>query len=241
MNILQKKQENVSANITNINTVGYKFQDMVQSTLESNEIVNFTAGRNQNLERRLGGFVYGNQIDQVYTDFRQGSLIQTEKTTDFAIIDRGFFVIEMGDGQYGYTRNGNFKVNNEGIMTTLDGHPVMGIDENDQLEQIRVESNQLSMDTKGFLPEAEVYLLVVDFEDYTSLQTIGNTIFISEAEAFNRVDGEIRQGYVETSNVQIADELVKMIEISREFESNQKLLHAADETLNKAVNELGRL
>ena len=241
MNVLQKKQENVSANITNVNTVAYKFQDIVQSTLESKEIVNYTAGRNENLEKKLGGFVYGNQLDQTYTDFRQGSFIQTDKTTDFAIIGSGFFVVEIGNGQYGYTRNGNFKVSSEGILTTLDNHPVMGINENGQVEEIRIQNNQLHVNTKGFLPEQELNLLVVDFEDYHSLQTIGNTIFISEAEAFNRMDGEIRQGYVEASNVQIADELIKMIEISREFESNQKLLHAADETLNKAVNELGRL
>lgn len=241
MNVLQKKQENVSANITNVNTVGYKFQDMVQSTLESKEMVNFTAGRNENLEHRLGGYVYGNQLDQVYTDFSQGSLVQTDKTTDFAIIDRGFFVIEMGNGQYGYTRNGNFKISNEGILTTLDGYSVMGIDENGQLEQIPIQNNEVHIDNRGFFPEEEIYLLVVDFEDYTNLRTIGNTIFTSEAEAYNRVNGEVRQGYVEASNVQVADELIRMIEISREFESNQKLLHAADETLNKAVNELGRL
>lgn len=241
MNVLQKKQENVSANITNVNTIGYKFQDMVQSTLESKEMLNYTDGRNKNIENRLGGFVYGNQLDQVYTDFKQGSLIQTDKMTDFAIIDRGFFVIEMPNGQYGYTRNGNFKVNNEGLLTTLDGYPVMGIDEDDQLQEILVENNQVDIDNTGYLPQQGLYMLLVDFENYENLQSVGNTIFTNEAEAFNKIDGQVRQAYVEASNVQIADELIKMIEISREFESNQKLLHTADETLNKAVNELGRL
>lgn len=241
MNILQKKQENVSANITNVNTIGYKFQDMVQSTLESKEMLNYTDGRKKNIENRLGGFVYGNQLDQVYTDFRQASLIQTDKMTDFAIIDRGFFVIEMPNGQYGYTRNGNFKVNNEGLLTTLDGYPVMGIDEDNQLQEILVENNQVDIDNTGYLPQQGLYMLLVDFENYENLQSVGNTIFTNEAEAFNKIDGQVRQAYVEASNVQIADELIKMIEISREFESNQKLLHTADETLNKAVNELGRL
>ena len=72
------------------------------------------------------------------------------------------------------------------------------------------------------------------------METVGDTIFASGA-GFNAIDGEIRQGFLELSNVDVADELVKMIEISREFESNQKILNSMDETLRQAVNEIGRV
>ena len=240
MNVLQKKQENTNANITNVNTTGYKFQGIVQSTLESADMINHTNGRKENLVRPLGEYVYGNQLDEVYTDFSQGSLIETDKATNFAIVDSGFFVIQLDDGQYGYTRNGEFKVSDQGVLTTLDGYSVMGMDENNQLSTIPVESDQLSVDHQGYIAEAGRYLFIADFEDYESLTHLGNTIFTSDVGA-TRVTGEVRQGFLETSNIQITDEMVKLIEIAREFESNQKLLHAADETLSKAVNELGRL
>src|SRR5690606_25348519 len=92
------------------------------------------------------------------------------------------------------------------------------------------EMNQLvTMD--GYL----VLDQISDFDNYQNLESLGNTLFTSN-EAPIAIEGEVKQGFLESSNVDIVDELVRMIEISREFEANQKLLHAADETLNKAVN-----
>ena len=71
--------------------------------------------------------------------------------------------------------------------------------------------------------------------------SIGDTLFVSNDQGYTIQNSDVRQGFLETSNVTIVDEIVKLIEVSREFESNQKLLHTADETLNKAVNEIGRV
>ena len=81
--------------------------------------------------------------------------------------------------------------------------------------------------------------MISDFNDYQQLVHMGNAIFTG-AGAFT-IDGELQRGFLEMSNVNIADEMVKMIEVAREFEANQKLLHAADETLTKAVNDIGRV
>lgn len=208
MNILQKKQENTSANITNVNTPGYKFQDIIQSTMETQLMVNYAGGRDQNRRQELGGFVYGNQIDEIYKNFEQGVLLETGNPQDYAIVGNGFFTIQMDDGTIAYTRNGNFKLNEMNQLVTMDGYLVL---------------DQIS-----------------DFDNYQNLESLGNTLFTSNEAPFV-IEGEVKQGFLESSNVDIVDELVRMIEISREFEANQKLLHAADETLNKAVNDVGRV
>lgn len=208
MNILQTKQENISANVTNVNTSGYKFQEIIQSTLETQQMINYTGGKNIDRRRELGPYVFGNEIDEVYKNFAQGTLLETGLSTDFAIIGNGFFTIQMNDGNIAYTRNGNFKLNEENQMVTMEGYLV--------LDEIN------------------------DFDDYQNLNRIGDTLFTSDFAPIE-IEGEVKQGFLESSNVDIIDEIVKMIEISREFEANQKVLHAADETLNKAVNEVGRI
>lgn len=229
MNILQKKQENTSANVANINTPGYKFQDIIQSTLEAKEMVNYSGGNKMNQRQELGNFIFGNQIDESYRDFGQGSLYETNKLTDFAIIGEGFFTVIKGNGEIVFTRNGNFRVNEEKQLTTMEGFRVLGLDDAGGETYIYVDNDNLSAN-----------LLIADFDDYEDL-SITEDGYYASGEAFNTIDGEIRQGYLEMSNVKIADEMIKMIEISREFESNQKLLHAADETLDKAVNEIGKV
>jgi flagellar basal-body rod protein FlgG len=231
MNILQKKQENTSANITNVNTPGFKFQDIVQSTMETHQLVNYAGGRDANRRQELGGFIYGNQIDEIYRNFEQGTLVETGNFSDFAIIGNGFFTIQMDDGTIAYTRNGNFKLNENNELVTMEGYIVLGSSEFDEIGPIVVEDNDFT----------NINFLISDFNDYRELTSIGDTIFTADEGLSFAINGEVKQAFLESSNVVIVDELVKMIEISREFEANQKLLHTADETLNKAVNEVGRV
>lgn len=223
MNILQKKQENTSANFANVNTPGYKFQDMVQSTLETHQMLNYAGGTQNDRRQELGSFVFGNQIDGIYKNLNQGNLYETNKSTDFGLVGDGFFTVQMDNGETAYTRNGNFKVNDQNQLETMEGYIVLG-----------TNGGPVYMDD-----EYNVNLLITDFDDYSSFNSLGDTFFTG-AGGFN-IQGEVKQGFLEMSNVEIVDEIVKMIEISRQFESNQKLLHAADETLSKAVNEIGRV
>jgi len=231
MNVLQTKQENTSANISNINTPGYKFQEIVQSTLESHQMINYSGGRRLNRRQELGEFVFGNQIDGFYRNFQQGNLSETNKATDFALVGSGFFTIQMDNGEIAYTRNGNFRLNENNQLETMEGHLVLGVDENGNIGLIYGENNSVDGGQ----------LLITDFNDYNNLNNIGDTLFTSNEAGYRLMDGEVRQGFLEMSNVRIGDELVKLIELAREFESSQKLLHAADETLSKAVNEIGRV
>ena len=223
MNILQKKQENTSANIANVNTPGFKFQKILTSTLDSEVMINHAGGANSDRRQELGDFVFGNQIDLVYKNFEQGFLMNTEVATDFSIVGNGFFTIEGENGVTNYTRNGNFKYNDQNQLVTMEGNRVLVRQGNEEM------------------PNNYVDFVISDFADYTSLVSTGDTTFTSNENPINAFTGQVRQGFLEMSNVSMVDEMVSMIEISREFEANQKLLHAANETLNKAVNEIGRV
>jgi flagellar basal-body rod protein FlgG len=222
LNVIQKRQENTSSNIVNANTPGYKFQGVLQSTMESREMINYAGGNNKNLRNPLGQFVFGNQVDGYFRNFSSGAFYETGNDTDFAINGNGFFTIELNDGQIAYTRNGNFIINENNELTTIEGYRVLG--------------------ANGYInPNDENYnFLISDIEDYDTFISIGDSLFVTQAPT-NIIETEVKNGYLESSNVNMVDEMVKLIEITREFEANQKLMHVADETLSKAVNEVGKV
>lgn len=90
-NILQKRQENISANVANINTSGYKSQEIIQSTRASEVMSNHLDGPLLNQQQDIGGFVFSNQIDEIVQNFSQGGLKATASATDVAIQGDGFF------------------------------------------------------------------------------------------------------------------------------------------------------
>ncbi|HOK63423.1 MAG TPA: flagellar hook-basal body complex protein [Soehngenia sp.] len=222
LNVIQKKQENTSSNIVNANTPGYKFQGVLQSTMESREMINYTGGVNKNLRNPLGQFVFGNQVDDYYRNFSTGAFYETGNNTDFAINGDGFFTVELNDGQRAYTRNGNFIINENGELTTIEGYRIIG--------------------TNGYINvnDENYNFLISNIDDYNTLISIGDSLFTTQSPT-NTIEADIKRGYLESSNVNMVDEMVKLIEITREFETNQKLMHAADETLSKAVNEIGKV
>ncbi|MGI6383475.1 MAG: flagellar hook-basal body protein [Tissierellaceae bacterium] len=240
MNVLQKKLENTTSNIANLNTPGYKFQDIIQSTLEERQMINHTAGPNLDQRQEVGTFTFGNQIDQVYRNFEQGQLNQTDLPTDLAIVGNGFFVIEL-DGGLGFTRNGNFSINDAGQLTTMEGYPVLGLNDLNQLTPIYLEGNNFTVNSDGNILDQDLRLALADFTNYQNLETFGDTIFLAEGMDYDLIDGEVKQGFLELSNVNLVELMTSMIEISREFESNQKILNSLDETLRRAANEVGKV
>lgn len=240
MNILQKRLENSSANISNVNTPGYKFQDIVQSTLENHNLINYQGGNQLDKRVELGNYTFGNQIDLVYKDYNQGNLINTDNITDFALLGDGFFSVRLNSGQIAYTRNGNFKISDDNKLITMQGYPVLGVNSQGTIEDITIDNNQISIREDGKIEGKDISLRIVDFNEY-NFETAGDSIFLTNQNPINLNNISIRQGFLESSNINQVDEMIKLIEISKEFEANQKLLHAADETLSKAVNDLGRV
>ncbi len=239
MNVLQKKQENTAANTANVNTPGYKFQELIQKTMKEHQIYNHAGGAGNENRVNLGTISFGTEIDEAYTVFTPGSLKETGNATDVALTGPGFFGITTENGQMAFTRNGNFRISEDGKLVTKEGYPVLGT-RGGTLEEIYVMGDELTIGKNGEINGSGLKIFTADFADYGNLELRGETLYLAQNANFNPVDTPMEQGYLETSNVNLMDELVKMMEVSREFQSNQRVLTVLNDTLQKTVNEIGR-
>lgn len=241
VNILQKRQENISANVANINTAGYKSQELIQSTLASKTMVNHLGGPKLNQQQNLGGFTFGTQLDEIFKNFEPGGLKGTSSQTDLALSGNGFFTLAGDDGQTYYTKNGQFMANETGELVNQDGHRVMGKDASGQPTPIRINPMDFSVDSSGAINGTGLQLMLTEFENPAALTSMGGTLYTGQGGTVMNGEMTVFQGMIETSNVKTVDEITNLMMVSREFGANQKALSAADETLKKAVNEIGRV
>lgn len=224
VHLLQKRQENSNSNIANTNTTGYKAKSLFQRTLEEVPLHNYEDGIKMDQRHEIGGFTFGNELAGAYLNAERGALKNTERLTDFALNGEGYFTIRMNNGQLAYTRNGNFIKNDQNQLLTQEGYQVLGANNQPIVMQDNVKPN----------------FLITNFQEDSALISNGDTYYTSNQPG-QIIQGSVVQGYFEGSNVSVADEMVKMIQTSREFEANQKALQTVNETLDKAVNELGRV
>ena len=179
--------------------------------------------------------------EYVRTDLRQGNVRLTGNSLDIALEGDGFFKIKTPHG-IRYTRNGNFCLNANGLLVTQHGDPVLG--ENGPLV---IEGADIAIDTHGRITADETVvdtLSVARFVRPERLQKEGLSYCIyngDEKEIVRPEDVLVRQGYLEESNVMVVDEMSRMIETLRTYESYQKVIQIFDETSHKAINEVGRL
>jgi len=233
-NVLQEKQKNLSANATNVNTPGFKYQSLIQSTLPRELAINHADGPRLDQRQELGEYAFGNQIDEAVIHMDEGDLQETGIPTDFAISGDGFFTVQGPEGEL-YTQNGRFTVNETGQLVTREGYPV--------LTTGPASFNQNTIiDDNGFINGTDSQFVLTSFgEDADALETVGEGYFSGAGGTVNAANSTVHQGYIETANIDIADVMVEMLQISREFEANQAILQASNETLQKATNDVGRV
>lgn len=237
---LRARMDVLTNNIVNADTIGYKRDELISSSFASVMIERINDPYVVNESRELGPYSFGTHIDEVCTDYTQGNMEATGKQTDLAITGDGFFVIGTPDGER-YTRSGAFNVDSDGNLVNGDGFYLLGED-----GQINVGSEDFSVDSKGIVTadgSAKGTIRMVEFQQTSVLRKQGDNLYYSyggeiPAAAENSV---IMQGYQESSNVDIANEMVDMMTVYRAYEANQKILTMTDETLGLAVNNLGSL
>lgn len=245
---LENKQNTIINNITNVNTNGFKGDDLIVKSFEDVLITNKDKnvnGRNERVE--LGTLSLGAAVDTVTTKFTQGLLKETGKTTDFAVDGRGFFAVQRmtpGGSETYFTRDGNFRVGNNGYLITANGDYVLGQNNTSgTMEPIFVGSNNFTLDVNNNISINGVNthtLATADFQDYTELKKVGDNLY-SGANPIYNADVWVHQGFVEGSNVSLSDQMTDMISTMRNFESNQKMVQIIDSTLSKAATEIGRV
>lgn len=239
---LENKQSTITNNIANANNTGFKSDTLSMKSFDDVLIQNkdkISGGRN--VKNPIGTLSLGAKIDSIDTKFTQGLLKATNKPTDLAIDGRGFFAIQRGNETV-FTRDGSFRVANNGYLITNGGDSVLGINKNTgAMEPIFVGTNNFVVDNYNGINvngRSTHTLALADFNDYSSLKKIGDNFYAGENPVFN-AQVYANQGYLEQSNVNLSNEMTEMITTMRAFETNQKIVQTIDETLGKAANEIG--
>jgi len=232
MNSQLLKQEVTANNLANANTTGFKKEGVFRKYLVDHDTI---------LRQNATDFKNLEDVDAVIINFQQGELYPTSNPLDTAIEGDGFFVIQTLRGVR-YTRNGNFQLDQDGFLVTGNGYPVLGSEGLIQLEGQNVfigDDGTITVDE-----ELVDVLQIVDFPKPYRLNKIGDGLFEAEegtAFQLNTDRFRLRQGYLEQANVEIIEEMVNLIQTARDFETNQKSITMQDTTLDRAVNDVGRV
>jgi fagellar hook-basal body proteins len=243
----QHRMDTMTNNLANASTVGFKKEGATSQSFDdilTVKIKDQSVGL-QNVQR-IGTNNPGVKIGENYTDYTQGSFRVTDNTYDLALGGEGFFAIEYtnkaGETSTMYTRAGQFTLNRDGYLVNENGDYVLGT----QNQRIRLNTLQDSeISSNGTITQNGVEVAriqVTDFEDYNYLEKFGETYYRPvEGARTVQTGATVNSGYLEMSNVQVVSEMVNLIAITRAYESNQKIIQTYDDTLDVAVNQLGRV
>ncbi len=225
-----RQQEVIANNIANVGSAGFKKDSIFVSELTKAQRKRIPT--KSDWERPM--------LDQVYTDYSQGSLDRTGASLDVALDGKGFFVVQTPDGEEMLTRNGALSTDESGFLVTPGGALAMGDGGPIQLpvgEVAIAEDGTISVDG-----ETVASLRVATVEDPTKLEKVGASLFKlpDGVELQAAVGYVIRQGYLESANVDVITQMVEMISSYRNYEADAQALKGQDESLEKLISELGR-
>ncbi len=241
----------IAHNLANVNTVGFKksrpdYQDLLYEELRS-------AGASSSPSTQVPtGLNVGQGVRTVATEhlFTQGNLQKTENPLDLAIEGAGFFQITKPNGETAYTRNGEFKVDSSGRLVNSDGYavtPEISIPETALTITISADGIVSVTEPGSNTPTEVGNIELARFVNPGGLKPIGKNLFTATASSGDAVTaapgtdglGTLAQGFVETSNVSVVEEMVDMIVAQRAYEINSKAIQTADEML-QASNSMKR-
>ena len=243
MNAQQERLNAISNNLANVDTAGYKrdvtvSKEFSQLLLRRHEAdgVYTTSNGSYDVAPIVGKLGLGVETNENFTQFEQGSFRETKAATDFALGSEGFFAVQTPNGER-YTRNGNFILGKEGILETKEGYPVMG-----ENGIIRLEDDKFHLDQDGMIYTKDGDLVdrikVVRFDNERYLKKQGDNLWYSNnisGDAYIAEGAErpkIIQNYLEMSNVNVVNEMVRMIEVNRAYEANQKSIQSEDSMMS---------
>ncbi|MCB1737214.1 MAG: flagellar basal-body rod protein FlgG [Gammaproteobacteria bacterium] len=239
----QTRMQVISNNLANVNTTGFKRSRAVFEDLLYQNVRQVGAASSQDTELP-SGLMLGTGVRTVATEkiFSQGNVLQTENPLDMSINGRGFFQILRPDGSLAYTRTGSFQVNDAGEIVDSSGmrlEPGITIPANTQSITIGTDGS-VSAQVAGTTDPVNVGTIqIADFINPAGLQPIGENLYLPSAASGDAQVGTpnatglgaINQGTLESSNVNIVEELVNMIETQRAYEVNSKSVSTTDKML----------
>lgn len=246
----QKRLDVISNNMANASTTGYKKQNVTSQSFDDELAVRINDNNRDTTSKYPIGYMnLGVKIGETYHDFSQGSLRETGNTYDLALSGDGFFTIQttnkQGETTTKYTRDGSFTVNTEGYLVTKDGDYVL--DTNGERIQIpgAQTAQSVAFDQNGnILVDGQqiATLGIAAFDNPQALLLYGENMYeATEAAGLRASTATVNQGYLEMSNTNVVEEMVDMITITRAYEAGQKMIQTVDGSLQKAVNEIGKV
>ncbi|MEO3691168.1 flagellar basal-body rod protein FlgG [Roseateles paludis] len=245
MEAQQTQLDNISNNLANVGTNGYKrshaiFEDLIYQNLRQ-------SGANTTEQTTLPtGLQVGLGVRPVATAriYSQGNLQQTSNNLDMAIKGEGFFQIQMPDGTNAYTRDGSFQLNANGQIVTNNGYTLLpGITVPSNAQSITIGNDGvITVTLPGQVTPQQVgQIQLANFVNPAGLDPRGQNLFTETASSGTPNAGApnanglgaLQQGFVETSNVNVVEELVQMIQTQRAYELNSKAVQTSDQMLQK--------
>jgi flagellar basal-body rod protein FlgG len=237
----------IANNLANVNTTAFKrsrvdFQDLLYQTLRAPG-----SASSQGFEVPAGiQLGHGVSIAAVTKIFLQGPFAQTGNALDLAIEGDGFFQITLPDGQIGYTRDGSFTLNRDGIIVTADGFPLepeITIPEDSINITVGTDGTVSVTLSDGTIDEVG-QIELARFINPSGLLSQGRNLFRETESSGDPIlsqpgeegAGTLRQGFLESSNVSVVDEIVQLIITQRAFEVNSTVIQTSDEMLQTANN-----
>ncbi|MDD4699522.1 MAG: flagellar hook-basal body protein [Oscillospiraceae bacterium] len=229
-----RKLDIAGENISNSSTSGYKKDEVTLSSFEQQLISKISSTSDH-----IGNISLGQTIRSTNTDFEQGAITQTDNPFDLAISGDGFFTVQGTDNKTYYTRNGEFKVDDQGYVTTADGAKLMGnngaVNSDGQLFTVSSEGGVYVRDR--LIDNLTIY----NPTDTSSMVKYGNGMFTETGTSAQKAfTGSIGQGCIESSNVSMMDTMMGMMAGQNAFTSCSQAVKMIDETLEQAVN-IGRM
>ncbi|MFV8781598.1 flagellar basal-body rod protein FlgG [Microbulbifer sp. SA54] len=241
----QVKMDVIANNLANVSTNGFKksravFEDLLYQNMRQ-------PGARNDIQNTLpSGMQVGSGVRPVATErlHSQGGLENTGNSRDLAINGKGFFQVRMPDGSTAFTRDGSFQLDQNAQMVTASGYPLEPavIIPDNALSVTVGKDGLVSITEPGNTQSVEVGQLTLStFVNPAGLQAIGENLYLETSASGMRSEsipgmngaGSLYQSYVETSNVNVVEEMVSMIQTQRAYEINSKAVQTSDEMLSR--------
>jgi len=246
----QTEMSVISNNLANVNTTGYKEDRAVFEDLLYQNQTQVGADTSQTTQSPSGLSIgTGVQVVSTEKEYGQGSLTQTGNPLDVAIQGQGFFQIQMPDGTLAYTRDGTFQTNAEGQLVDSSGYvvqPGITIPQSAQSVTIGTDGTVTVLLPGQSTPTQVGQLQLANFINPAGLQPIGQNLLVQSASSGSPQTGTpgvnglgtVAQGELESSNVDVVEELVNMIQTQRAYEMNSKAISTVDSMLQYATENM---
>ncbi|OOY22217.1 flagellar basal-body rod protein FlgG [Thioclava sp. DLFJ5-1] len=235
----------ISNNIANANTTGYKssraaFQDLVYQSLQREGSLTSADGTARPVGVDIGLGVQSAGVVRLNT---QGGLVQTENQLDLAIDGGGYFTLNMPDGSQAYTRAGTFQLSPEGQIVSLDGYevaPGINVPANTTNVEINQQGLVMAYVGKDPTPVQIGQITMSTFVNEAGMKPLGNNLLQATTASGDPTEalpgdpgvGILRQGYLESSNVNIIQQITDLISAQRAYEMNSKAIETADQMMS---------